>query len=79
MPAWAQVFLGFGAYGAVHSALLTLWARRGLEALVGRRAFQGLFRVFFNVQAVALLAAFAVWAASLPDRELFGVEGAGAW
>lgn len=79
MPAWVQVFLGFGAYGAVHSALLTPWARRGLEALVGARAFQGLFRLFFNGQAVVLLAAYVVWAASLPDRELFRVEGAGAW
>lgn len=79
MPAWVQVFLGFAAYGAVHSVLLTPWARRGLEALVGRRSFQGLFRLFFNVQAVGLLVLYAVWAAGRPDRELFRVGGAGAW
>jgi methanethiol S-methyltransferase len=77
MPPWMKVFLGFAAYAAVHSALLTGWARRGLEAAVGVRAFQGLFRLFFNVQAVVLLAVFAGWAASLPDRELFRLGAGG--
>lgn len=78
MPPWMQVFLGFAAYAALHSALLTRGARRALEVALGAGAFQGLFRVLFNVQAVVLLAAFAAWAVSLPDRELLRVEGAGA-
>lgn len=77
MPPWAFVFLVFAAYAAVHSALLTGWARRGLEAAVGVRAFRGMFRLFFNVQAVVLLAAFVLYAASLPDTEWFRVGRVG--
>lgn len=77
MPPWARVFLAFAAYAAIHSALLTGWARRGMEAAVGVQAFRGAFRLFFNLQAVVLLAAFVLYAASLPDTEWFRVGSVG--
>lgn len=75
MPPWASVFLAFATYAALHSALLTEGARRGLEAWFGARAFQGWFRLLFNLQAVVLFALFAIWAASLPDTEWLRVGG----
>jgi protein-S-isoprenylcysteine O-methyltransferase Ste14 len=73
------VFLGFVAYAAVHSALLTAGARSALEALVGPRAFRGLFRLGFCVQAAVLLAGYAVWAARLPDVSWGAAPGGIAW
>ncbi len=82
MPPPLRVFLAFGAYAALHSLLLSEGARAAGEALVGRRVFRGWFRAAYVAQAVALLAWFAVYAASLPDRELLrlgGVVAGGLW
>ncbi|MHB8766362.1 MAG: methyltransferase family protein [Deferrisomatales bacterium] len=78
MPPPLKVFAAFAAYAALHSLLLTPWARLALEALLGPRRFRGVFRAAYVVQAVVLLAAFAAYAAALPDRELARLGGAGA-
>ena len=79
MPSPILVFLGFALYAAVHTALLTEGVRSALEALVGRRAFPGVFRLGFSVQAVVLLVGYVVWVARLPDVQWGGATGVLAW
>ncbi|GAB4275300.1 MAG: hypothetical protein Kow0092_30890 [Deferrisomatales bacterium] len=79
MPSFCKVFLAFAAYAAIHSLLLTEGVRGGLEAALGLRAFRGLFRLAFTVQAVALLALFGVYAAALPDVEWVRLPAPVAW
>ena len=79
MPSPVLVFLGFAVYAAVHSALLTESVRSALEAWVGPRAFPGVFRLGFTVQAVVLLAGYVVWVARLPDVQWGEATGVIAW
>ena len=69
------VFGAVLAYGAVHSALLTDTVRAALEALLGPRAFRGVFRLGYNALAAVLLAVLVIWAARLPDVDLFRIRG----
>lgn len=79
MASFIKVFLAFAAYAAIHSLLLTEAARGAGEMALGSRAFRGLFRLGFSVQAVVLLIPVVLYAAALPDRELFHVTGSPAW
>ena len=74
-----QVFLGFVAYAAVHSALLTDTARSVLEGLLGTRRFRGVFRFGFSVLAVGSLVVYVVWVAGLPDVGWTEASGGVAW
>ena len=76
LPSAVLTFLGFTAYALFHSALLTNWSRTALEAALGKRAFAGLFRLGFALQAGVLLFVYIVYVAGLPDV-MWGQVGGG--
>jgi len=61
-------FFGFALYALLHSALLTEWSRTALTAALGQKAFGGLFRLGYALQAIVLLLAYLVCVARLPNQ-----------
>jgi hypothetical protein len=71
----ARVAAGTVAYGVVHSALASRQAKDAAARLLGRRQRNGLYRAFYNAQAVVTFAVFLRYVARLPDRELYRARG----
>jgi protein-S-isoprenylcysteine O-methyltransferase Ste14 len=55
--------------------MASLPAKRTAEHLVGTRKRDGLYRIFFNVQAWVSFGGLAIGLARVPDRELVSIEG----
>ena len=66
------------AFGVVHSLLASRRAKHVAEVRVGPRHRNGLYRVFYNAQAVASFAMLTLYIRSLPREELYRVDGAAA-
>ena len=66
------------AYGLVHSALASPDTKRQVRRLVGGRAFDGLYRTFYNAEAILGLVALAAYVRRLPNVELYEAKGAAA-
>lgn len=79
MSSFVRVFLLLSFYAALHSLLLRPEVKLVFEALLGQRAFRGLFRLAYNVVAVVLFALFLGYAAGLPNVEIVEIYGLGAW
>ena len=62
-------------FAGVHSLLASRAAKRTARRVVGDRARDGSYRVFFNAQAIATFTALGLYARRLPDRELYHVHG----
>lgn len=62
-------------YGLIHSALASRTAKEAAARVVGRRAFDAGYRVFYNAQAIATFAATVAYIRRLPDRELYHARG----
>lgn len=62
-------------FALVHSGLASLAAKERAARLFGRRHRNGLYRIFFNIQAMLTLA--ALWAAvhPLPEKTLYHIRG----
>jgi protein-S-isoprenylcysteine O-methyltransferase Ste14 len=63
------------AFGVVHSVLASDAAKRLAARLLGERARDGWYRVFFNAQAVATSAALLAYGLRHPGRTLWHVRG----
>lgn len=79
MPPYAKILLAFAVYAALHSVLLTRWARLALEATLGPRRFRAFFRLGYNLLALVALIPLLVYAFSLPDTELLTLTGWSRW
>ncbi|HEX8219125.1 MAG TPA: hypothetical protein VF914_07920 [Chloroflexia bacterium] len=62
-------------WAVLHSLLASLPAKRAAEQLVGTKARNGLYRVFYNAQAWLSFGWLVLSIARVPDRELHRVEG----
>lgn len=61
------------AFALAHSALASNAAKAAAARALGTRRRNGLYRVFFNTQAVLTSAALAYYISRLPDRDLYVV------
>lgn len=61
-------------FAGIHSLLATHEAKRKATKLLGARNRNGLYRPFYNVQAVITFGALALYAFRLPDRELYRIH-----
>lgn len=58
-------------FALLHSALASHAAKAAAARLLGTRRRNGLYRVFFNTQAVVTSSALVYYISRLPDRELY--------
>ena len=65
-------------YALVHSALASPDTKRAVRRVVGDRAFDGLYRTFYNAEAILGLVALAAYVRRLPNRELYEAKGPAA-
>ncbi len=63
------------AYCLVHSALASPDTKRSVRGVVGQRAYDGLYRTFYNTEAILGLVALAAYIRRLPDHELYQAKG----
>ena len=66
-------------WALVHSLLATKQAKDLARRVAGPRYRDGLYRVAYNVQALATLAWAVQWFLRLPDRELYRIEPPWSW
>ncbi len=66
------------AYGLVHSVLAGDTTKGQARALMGSRAYDGLYRTLYNVEATVGLVALAAYIRRLPNHELYRVNGTAA-
>jgi hypothetical protein len=71
----AKIMVATALYGAFHSALATLVAKRKASAVFGERARNGWYRVFYIAQSLATFALFAAYSWRQPHRRLYRVRG----
>ncbi|MDQ5824110.1 MAG: hypothetical protein M3441_07850 [Chloroflexota bacterium] len=62
-------------WALLHSLVASLPAKRAAERLLGTRARNGLYRVFFNAQAWASFIWLVRSLARVPDREVLHIKG----
>lgn len=62
-------------WALLHSLMASLPAKNAAKRLVGTRKRDGLYRLFFNVQAWVSFGWLVISLARVPDRELLSVEG----
>ena len=63
------------AWAALHSLLASRCAKRTAARVLGERQRNGVYRVFFNTQAIATLGGLGWYVLRLPDEELYSVRG----
>lgn len=63
------------AYGLLHSALASTRAKRAAARHLGERNRAGLYRTFYNAQAVLTFAGLLLYLRSLPREEVYRIEG----
>ena len=66
------------AYALVHSALASPDTKRAVRGVVGRRAYDGLYRTAYNAEAILGLVALRAYGRRLPDVVLYEVTGPAA-
>jgi hypothetical protein len=74
----ARVLLSTAAFALLHSALASRAAKSMAARTFGTRTRNGLYRAFFNTQAIVATGALAMYLRKLPDRELYLVRGPAA-
>jgi methanethiol S-methyltransferase len=62
----------------LHSLLASRLVKQRVEYLVGSRAYQGTYRLGFNLQSLITVGLATLWFLRLPDRELYRLRGAWA-
>ena len=70
-----KIMVATALYGAFHSALATLFAKRRASAILGERTRNGLYRVFYIAQSLGTFGLLAAYAWRQPHRELYRVRG----
>lgn len=73
-----RVLAATAAFALLHSALASRTAKSMAARTFGVRRRNGLYRAFFNTQALVTTAALARYLRQLPDRELYVVRGPAA-
>jgi methanethiol S-methyltransferase len=73
-----RVLVSTAAFALLHSALASRTAKSLAARAFGERRRNGLYRAFFNTQALAATAVLAMYLRQLPDRELYRVRGPAA-
>lgn len=74
----ARVLAATAAFALLHSALASRSAKSMVARTFGTKRRNGLYRAFFNTQAIVGTAALAMYLRQLPDRELYVVRGPAA-
>jgi hypothetical protein len=74
-----HVVLGCALWALVHSALASKQAKDLARRIAGPRYRDGLYRLAYNAQSVALLAWAARWFLRLPDHDLYTVRVPWYW
>lgn len=64
---------------ALHSLAAALPVKAAARRLVGERSAAGLYRLGYNLKALALLGWAIWWFLRQPDRELYRLRGPSAW
>ena len=70
-----RVLASTAAFALLHSALASRTAKSLAARTFGARRRNGLYRAFFNTQAIVGTGALAIYLRELPDRELYVVRG----
>ena len=70
-----KVVAATALYAGVHTLLASRTAKRAAARIFGERNRNGLYRPFYNAQAVVTTAALAWYVWRLPDRGLYRVRG----
>ena len=68
MRSGVKISLAVAAFAAVHSLLASRSAKERAASRFGERNRNGLYRVFFNTQAIVTSTALVAYCARLPDR-----------
>jgi methanethiol S-methyltransferase len=71
--------LGCALWALVHSVLASKQAKDLARRIAGPRYRDGLYRLAYNAQSVALLAWAARWFLRLPDHDLYTVRAPWSW
>ncbi|MDQ4122369.1 MAG: hypothetical protein M3209_13095 [Acidobacteriota bacterium] len=66
-------------FAGIHSLLATRAAKRKAIDLLGEQKRNGLYRAFYNAQAVITFGALVLYGISLPDRELYRIRRPLTW
>jgi protein-S-isoprenylcysteine O-methyltransferase Ste14 len=78
MRTFAKIVLATAGFALVHSALATRSVKSAAGGLVGERRRDGAYRVFYVGQSLISFAALLAYAAHLPKRTLYRVNGPAA-
>ena len=70
-----KVMAATAAFAGVHSFFASQYAKRKAAELYGERQRNGLYRLFYNGQAVVTAAALAAYIRRVPGGELYHVRG----
>ena len=70
-----RTVVAMGVWGLLHSLLATKASKRLAERALGRRTYEGAYRLTYNGVAVAATIALVVYLHRLPDREIYRVRG----
>jgi protein-S-isoprenylcysteine O-methyltransferase Ste14 len=73
------VLLAMLVFAAVHSLLATLIFKGWLRERIGERAYEGFYRLAYNIFAALNLLPIAWLAAAYPGSTLWSIDGAGQW
>jgi protein-S-isoprenylcysteine O-methyltransferase Ste14 len=79
MKSILKVTIASVVFGIVHSALASLRAKQLAAKLFGERRANGLYRLFFGLQSIALLFAYNRYVLHLPAVAVYTVRGPLAW
>jgi protein-S-isoprenylcysteine O-methyltransferase Ste14 len=74
MPA-LQVLTALLLYGAFHSLTAAAWWKSRVAALVGERAFLGLYRLAYSIVSVLTLLPVLAWMAARPGASVWSASG----
>jgi protein-S-isoprenylcysteine O-methyltransferase Ste14 len=74
----AYILLAVIAFGVIHSLLAGNTARAAFRRRFGDRAYEGLYRLLYNVTAVITTAPLPLLLLIVPGRVLWRIEGAAA-
>jgi uncharacterized membrane protein len=66
-------------FTGIHSVLATKAAKRKATEVLGEQNRNGLYRPFYNAQAVVTFGALVLYGISLPDRELYRIRRPLSW
>lgn len=74
-----RVVAAAALYFLAHSVLANDWPKARAAELLGHRLADALYRPFYLVQSVSLLALLVVYIRRQPGRDLYRAVGPGAW